>query len=157
MITLMTMTKSQETPRNPGKHDDSLVYIEMRPANFGSDKTDLFPRFFIRCQLTRSSASAAHLGCHLANDTDSNDYDLQIPAPFAVAGFHSDLDIQDDPTGCGARGVSLTYTITILPDDHQVDKISAAMPFGGFSMPTTLFFKDYYQTFLKGWIDGYNR
>ena len=152
-MTIMKMTKSQEIRKDANRSDDSIVYIELRPLNFGDDKKDLFPRFFIRCKVTEFAGSAHH-ECHSLTSADLADYGRpgNAPAPFGLAHFDSDLQIDGVSSACGAGQSQITYNLAMEPNDSDVNKILSSSGLGALSLPQDQFFKAYYQNFYNGWV-----
>ena len=152
-MSILKMTKSQEIKKVAGRIDDSIVYIELRPLNFGDDKKDLFPRFFIRCKVTTISDTQVKHECHNLTANDLSEYGRPgaAPVPFGLAHFDSELLIDGDPKNCGAGQSLMTYTLALDPNDADVNKIQNGSGFGGFPLPQEQFFKAYYQNFYNGW------
>jgi len=153
-IPILKMIKSQEVPRVSNQHDDSIVYIELRPMNFGADKKDLFPRFFIRCKLSQISASAARHECRSLNPQDLLDYGRpgNVPQAFGLSRFESSLRIEQGTNGCRPDQVSLNYQITLESLERDVAKIQEGAGLSALPLPEEKFFRSYYENFLQGWL-----
>jgi hypothetical protein len=157
--TALRMTQSTEIRKNRETSEDALVYIELMPLNFGADKRKLFPRFFIRCQVSYPSSTTALHECHSLTSSDLSDYhrrpdDPNAPtspmAPFGVSNFHSTLRIASTPE-CQSE---LDYALDIGINPSDSAKIEAASAFKKFPISEDLFFKSYYQHFYDGWAKG---
>jgi hypothetical protein len=150
---ILTMTKSQEVKKVTASSDDSIVYIELRPLNFGEDKKDLFPRFFIRCRVSTQGLGSVRHECHSLTKNDLSDFGRPglVPVPFGLSQFDSELLIEGDSANCASGESQITYKLVMDPNDSDVSKVQTGSGFGSFPLPQDQFFKAYYQNFYNGW------
>ena len=150
---ILTMTKSQEVKKVATSSDDSIVYIELRPLNFGEDKKDLFPRFFIRCRVSNLGPTSVRHECHSLTKNDLSDFGRpgNVPMPFGLSQFDSELQIESQSPSCVTGESQITYKLVMDPNDADVSKIQMGSGFGSFPLPEDQFFKAYYQNFYNGW------
>jgi hypothetical protein len=152
-MNVLKMTKSQEIQKDPSSHNDSIVYIELRPLNFGEDKKALFPHFFIRCELTMTGPNKAQHECHWLTASDLSDYERPGASPqgFGLADFHSTLEIDANSGQCPAGQTHLSYQLVMQANDQDVSTIQRASGFSAFPLPEDQFFHAYYENFYQSW------
>jgi hypothetical protein len=147
----LKMTKSTEIHHPDPSQADSLVYIELRPL--GSSRTEIYPRFFIRCRVTASAADHATHECKIAGPSDFAEYKLAAPAgwrPFAITKFTSNLEIEANGKGCPPGQTLISYTLHLTATDSDVAQVLYGLSIDEEKQKS--FFQAFYLNFYKAWV-----